>query len=73
MAMNNLGEKLKRPDVGLTVTFLADVDVSAGIVFLAVELRRNNELKNNERLQVSDRDAWQFASTGWELPGCGGL
>ena len=35
---------MKKLDVGQTVTILANVGVIAGIVFLAIELRQNNEL-----------------------------
>jgi len=35
---------LKKLDLGQTITILANVGVIAGIVFLAIELRQNNEL-----------------------------
>ncbi len=34
---------MKKIDLGQTITILANVGVVAGIVFLAVELRQNNE------------------------------
>ena len=35
---------MKKIDLGQTITILANIGVIAGIVFLAVELRQNNEL-----------------------------
>ena len=34
---------MKKIDLGQTITILANVGVIAGIVFLAIELRQNNE------------------------------
>ena len=35
---------MKKIDLGQTITILANIGVIAGIIFLAVELRQNNEL-----------------------------
>ncbi len=39
---------MKKIDLGQTISILANVGVVAGIVFLAVELRQNNELMSAE-------------------------
>ena len=50
---------MKKIDVGQTVTILANLGVIAGIIFLAIELRQNNELMAAEArtMQVSLRQA----------------
>ena len=37
---------MKKIDLGQTITILANIGVIAGIVFLAVELRQNNEIQS---------------------------
>ena len=39
---------MKKLDLGQTITILANVGVIAGIVFLGVELRQNNELMESQ-------------------------
>ena len=39
-----MGEKLKKIDFGKTVGILANIGVVAGIIFLAFELRQNNQI-----------------------------
>ena len=39
---------MKKIDIGQTVSVLANVGVIAGIVFLAIELRQNNDLLRSE-------------------------
>ncbi len=39
---------MKKIDLGQTVTILANIGVIAGIIFLAVELRQNNELLESQ-------------------------
>ena len=39
---------MKKPDLSQTVSILANVGVIAGIIFLAIELRQNNELLETE-------------------------
>ena len=39
---------MKRLDLGQTISILANVGVIAGIVFLGIELRQNNELMEEE-------------------------
>ena len=47
---------MKKIDLGHTISILANVGVIAGIVFLAVELRQNNELMAaDSRAALSDR------------------
>jgi hypothetical protein len=62
--------KMKSFDLGQFVQTLANVGVIAGIVFLAYELRQNNELMEAEarfnRLTVS-ADAYNVTSTNGEL------
>ena len=61
---------MKSSDLGKFVQTLANVGVIAGIVFLAFELRQNNELMEAEarfnRLTVS-REAYNILSTNGEL------
>jgi len=47
---------MKKIDLGQTITILANLGVIAGIVFLGVELRQNNELMEAQaRSNVSER------------------
>jgi len=47
---------VKKIDLGQTITILANLGVIAGIVFLAVELRQNNELlQAQSRADSNDR------------------
>ena len=39
---------MKKIDLGQTIGILANIGVVAGTVFLAVELRQNNELLNSQ-------------------------
>ena len=61
---------MKKLDIGELVQTLANVGVLAGIVFLAIEIRQNNELMEAEarfnRLSVS-REAYNIQSTNREL------
>ena len=61
---------MKSLDLGQFVQTLANVGVIAGIVFLAFELRQNNELMEAEarfnRVTVS-REAYNITSTNGEL------
>jgi len=61
---------MAKVDVGQSVTILANLGVIAGIVFLGIELRQNNELMEAEarfnRLSLS-REAYNIQSTNGEL------
>ena len=47
---------MKKPDLGQIISVLANLGVIAGIVFLALELRQNNELMETEaRAATNDR------------------
>jgi hypothetical protein len=52
---------LKNFDLGQAIAILANVGVIAGIVFLAVEIRQNNELMAAQARQVSFENNRQFA------------
>ena len=43
-----MGKELKKLDLGQIVSILANLGVIAGIVFLAIEIRQNNELLRSE-------------------------
>jgi hypothetical protein len=61
---------MKKIDVGQTITIVANLGVIAGIVFLGIEIRQNNELMAAEarfnRLSVVT-DAWRFSAEHGDL------
>ncbi len=61
---------MKKPDLGQTITILANVGVIAGIVFLGVELAQNNEfLAAQARFnrQTLAAESWSIIATEPEL------
>ena len=52
---------MKKRDLGQAVTILANIGVIAGIVFLGVELRQNNELMEAQARQTTNELGLQFA------------
>ena len=48
---------MKKIDLGQTLTILANVGVIAGIAFLAVELRQNNEMMRAQTRGELSRDS----------------
>ena len=48
---------MKKIDLGQTITILANVGVIAGIVFLAIELRQNNELLG-QQARIASNEQW---------------
>jgi len=61
---------LKKIDLGQTITILANVGVIAGIIFLGVELRQNNELMAAEarfsRVMMSN-EGWRSLAENGDL------
>jgi hypothetical protein len=57
----NLGTGMKKIDLGQAITIMANVGVIAGIIFLAFELRQNNELLASQARSnlVSGRATYQ--------------
>ena len=61
---------MKKLDIGQTLTILANVGVIAGILFLAVELRQNNDLMTDEAERAraeSRRESWALLADNGEL------
>ena len=48
---------MKKLDPGQVITIVANIGVIAGIVFLVVELRQNNQLMETEARFISADDA----------------
>ena len=48
---------MKKIDLGQTITILANVGVIVGIVFLAIELRQNNELLG-QQARIASNEQW---------------
>ena len=59
---------MKKIDFGQTISILANVGVIAGIVFLGIELRQNNELMAAQARQASFENNRQFAEYLFENP-----
>ena len=59
---------MNKIDLGQTVSILANLGVIAGIVFLAIELRQNNELMAAQARQASFENNRQFAELLFENP-----
>ena len=61
---------MKKIDLGQTITILANVGVIAGIIFLGVELRQNNELMAAEarfnRVMMSN-EGWRSLAENGDL------
>ena len=60
--------KMKKIDLGQTISILANLGVIAGIVFLGIELRQNNELMAAQARQASFENNRQFAENLFENP-----
>jgi hypothetical protein len=61
---------MKKSDLGQIITILANVGVIAGILFLAVELRQNNNLMSDEAERAraeSRRESWALLADNSEL------
>ena len=52
---------MKKFDLGQTITILANVGVIAGIIFLGLELRQNNELMEAQTRLTTNELGLQFA------------
>jgi hypothetical protein len=57
---------MKKIDLGQVIQMLANIGVIAGIVFLAMELRQNNQLLIEQAQQgmVQNQREWTFFSAG---------
>ncbi len=60
---------MKRIDLGQTITILANVGVIAGIIFLAVELRQNNELMEAAARDAQNVRLQEFVQQVYLVPG----
>ena len=61
---------MKKLDLGQSIGILANVGVIAGMLFLAVELRQNNELMTDEAERSraeSMRESWALLADNDEL------
>lgn len=60
---------MKKIDLGQTVSILANVGVIAGIVFLALELRQNNELIRTDARNAQNVRIQDFVEQVYTVPG----
>ena len=60
---------MKKSDLGQTVSILANVGVIAGIVFLALELRQNNELIRTDARNAQNVRIQDFVQQVYTVPG----
>ncbi len=59
---------MKRIELGQAISIVANIGVIAGIVFLGIELRQNNELMAAQARQASFENNRQFAENLFENP-----
>ena len=60
---------MKKPDLGQTISILANLGVIAGIIFLAIEIRQNNELMNAAARDAQNSRIQGFAEQVYMVPG----
>jgi hypothetical protein len=60
---------LKKIDLGQTITILANIGVIAGIIFLAIELRQNNELMRAEARDAQNERIQDYVQQVYMVPG----
>jgi len=60
---------LKKIDLGQTINILANLGVISGIIFLAVELRQNNELMEAATRDAQNNRIQQFVEQVYMVPG----
>ncbi len=60
---------MKKIELGQTVSILANAGIIAGIVFLALELRQNNELIRTEARNTQNVRIQDFVQQVYTVPG----